>query len=81
MDIKDLTKGILTVREVAELCGITVQAVYKWEKSARGIPAEYCRIIEQATHGAVTRYDLRPDVFGPAPDRDCPQPNPMKEAA
>lgn len=23
--------------------------------------------LERATHGAVTRHDLRPDVFGPAP--------------
>lgn len=24
--------------------------------------------IERATNGAVTRYDLRPDIFGEAPD-------------
>lgn len=26
------------------------------------------RAIETATDGVVTRYELRPDVFGPAPD-------------
>lgn len=63
MNIKELTKGMLTVRQVAELCSLSVQAIYKWEKSGR-VPAEYCRIIEKATNGQVTRYELRPDVFG-----------------
>lgn len=67
MNIKDLTKGILTVRAVADLCGITVQAVYKWENAGR-IPAEHCRAIEESTNGQVTRYDLRPDVFGENPN-------------
>jgi DNA-binding transcriptional regulator YdaS (Cro superfamily) len=31
------------------------------------VPAELCQKIEAATNGAVTRYDLRPDVFGEAP--------------
>lgn len=31
------------------------------------VPAERCIDVETATSGAVTRYDLRPDVFGPAP--------------
>lgn len=77
MNIKDLTKGLLTVRQVAELCEVTVQAVYKWEKSER-IPAEYCRAIEQATNGKVTRYELRPDVFGVGPECECTE---NKEAA
>lgn len=28
------------------------------------VPAERCRQIEEVTGGAVTRYELRPDVFG-----------------
>lgn len=40
-------------------------AVTNWV--ARGVPAERCLAIECATDGAVTRYELRPDVFGPAP--------------
>lgn len=66
----------LTVREIADLCGITVQAVYKWWKSNRGIPAEYCLKIEQATKGEVTRYDLRPDVFGLSADAQAGLPAP-----
>lgn len=67
MKIKDLTKGLFTVREVADLCCVTVQAVYKWEKKGR-IPAEYCRTLEQASFGAIDRYYLRPDVFGTSAD-------------
>lgn len=52
---------------LAKLCGITVQAVYKWDSAGR-IPPERCLTVEHATSGAVTRYDLRPDVFGQAPD-------------
>lgn len=32
--------------------------------------ALFARKIEEATEGAVTRYELRPDVFGPAPDEN-----------
>lgn len=35
----------------------------------RKVPADICPKIEEATGGEVTRYDLRPDVFGPAPKR------------
>lgn len=31
------------------------------------VPAEHCGAIETATGGQVTRYRLRPDVFGAAP--------------
>lgn len=31
-------------------------------------PAHHCLAIEEATGGKVTRYQLRPDVFGPAPN-------------
>jgi DNA-binding transcriptional regulator YdaS (Cro superfamily) len=77
INIQEITKGKLTVRKTAELCGLTVQAIYKWEKSGQ-VPSEYCRKIEIATDGAVTRYDLRPDVFGTSPECTCA---PAKEAA
>lgn len=45
------------------------QDVWYWMNLAgKGVPAEYCRAIEAATGGQVTRYQLRPDVFGDAPD-------------
>lgn len=63
MNILNLTQGLLTARQIADLRGITVQAVYKWQKYKK-VPAEHCLAIEKATNGAVTRYNLRPDVFG-----------------
>lgn len=39
----------------------------KWIHRDKKVPAEVCVAIELATDGAVTRYDLRPDVFGEAP--------------
>lgn len=50
---------------MARLLGVTGEAVRKWEHTR--VPAERCRAIEQATNGAVTVHDLRPDIFGPAP--------------
>lgn len=58
------------------------QYVWKWLRSESPVPpAEHCRAIEDITRGAVTRYDLRPDVFGTSPACDCTQPQPLKEAA
>lgn len=39
-------------------------------RGGRGVPAERCRQIEELTNGAVTRYELREDVFGPAPGEE-----------
>jgi len=54
-----------TATEFARRCNTTVQHVYNWRQ--RGIPAERVRDAESACGGKITRYDLRPDVFGPAP--------------
>ncbi|GEP59497.1 helix-turn-helix domain-containing protein [Reyranella soli] len=42
-----------------------------WLHRDKKVPAEACAAIELATSGKVTRYDLRPDVFGPKPGRDA----------
>lgn len=42
--------------------------VWAWLFRDGGIPpAEYCIAIEEIVDGAVTRYDLNPNVFGEAP--------------
>lgn len=46
---------------------ITPQAVTKWVKSGR-IPADRCIVVEMALDSRVTRYEMRPDVYGPAPE-------------
>lgn len=60
--------NILGLAGLARALGVSPQAVHKWRSSR--VPAERCAEVEKATAGAVTRYDLRPDVFGPAPPTD-----------
>ncbi len=47
-------------------CNVRQQHIWKWLQKGC-VPAEYAMTIEGITGGAVTRYDLRPDVFGPPP--------------
>ena len=57
------------VTALAEKLGVRQSVVSNWR--TRGdkprVPAERCIAIEAATDGAVTRHDLREDVFGPSP--------------
>lgn len=44
--------------------------VYYWLHHAKnGVPPDAAIEIEKALGGAVTRHDLRPDIFGAAPAR------------
>lgn len=74
-DMKPLNKAVNMVGGQAALaralqnrrhCNIRQQHIWKWLQKGR-VPAEYAMTIEGITGGAVTRYDLRPDVFGPPP--------------
>ena len=64
-----LNKAIETLGGVSKLAasiGVSQNVVSNWR--ARGqVPANRCADLERATDGAVTRHDLRPDVFGPPP--------------
>lgn len=55
-----------TQQALADLLDIRSPSITEWKK--RGVPAERCRAIETLTGGQVTAHDLRPDVFGPAPE-------------
>ena len=46
---------------LASSIGVKQQHVWNWLNRGDAIPPEYCHPIEQATKGAVTRQDLRPD--------------------
>lgn len=62
-------KGLqVFAKAVAGISGkqLSYQAVQKW-LTKRSVPADRCVAIEQVTGGEVTRYQLRPDVFGEAP--------------
>ena len=47
---------------LAKSLNITTQAISQWKK----VPASRVLQVEAATLGAVTRHELRPDVFGAA---------------
>lgn len=71
------------VTALAEKLGVRQSVVSNWR--TRGddprAPAERCIAIEQATDGVVTRYELRPDVFGDPPAKPAEQgAEPMKKA-
>ncbi|MEA3278879.1 MAG: YdaS family helix-turn-helix protein [Pseudomonadota bacterium] len=56
-----------TPAEAARKLGITRQAIQEWKGSDAPIPAERVLPIYQATRGAVTLHELRPDLY-PDPD-------------
>lgn len=52
---------------ISELFGKKIRQghVWRWLNLAKkGVPAEYCPLIEKLTDGAVRREDLRPDIWG-----------------
>lgn len=55
-----------TQEAFAAALGIKSPSVSRWRKTRR-VPVDRCRAVEAATRGKVTRYELRPDVFGEAP--------------
>lgn len=79
MDIGTEDGPLTALQRAVELCGtqaelsrrIQLDQRYLWNWLNRDLKAspEYCRAIEDATNGRVTRYQLRPDVFGAGPKR------------
>lgn len=53
--------------ELARRIGKKQAHIWNWLNRDKCVPAEVAIPIEQATEGKVTRHDLRPDIFGPAP--------------
>jgi len=49
---------------LARACGVKQGHVWHWLNKSRNVPADYVLTIEAATGGAVTRHELRPDIFG-----------------
>ena len=45
---------------LARITGVSKPAAYKWTR----IPAQHCRRLEKHFDGALTRYEMRPDIFG-----------------
>lgn len=57
-----LKKSELSQAAFAKLVGVTQGRVSQW-LDGESIPAERCLVIEKATKGAVSRFDLRPDLW------------------
>ncbi|GAB3380819.1 hypothetical protein GCM10027567_26550 [Spongiibacter taiwanensis] len=51
-------------KSLADFLGVTESAVSKWKRTGV-VPPHRCRAIAQATDGAISVHDLRPDIFGP----------------
>lgn len=49
------------IQQLADLIGISYQAVYKWQAPGGTVPAERVLEIERLT--GVSRHDLRPDIY------------------
>ena len=47
--------------QMAAALGVRQPTISEWARGERPVPIERCVQIEQATKGAVTRKDLRPD--------------------
>ena len=62
MELKEyLAKGRGLTTKFAKQLGVPVSSLSAWATGARPIPVVYCFPIEEATDGAVTRRELRPD--------------------
>ena len=54
-------------QKLAEAAGCSQQQISYLMKEAAGISAEMALKVERATDGLISRHDLRPDIYGPAP--------------
>lgn len=64
MDALEHVVEVLGSQEaLASALKIRSPSISEWRKRGR-VPAERCLEIERLVDGQVTRYDLRPDVFG-----------------
>jgi DNA-binding transcriptional regulator YdaS (Cro superfamily) len=47
------------LQKLANAIGVSIQVVSNWRE--RGVPIPQCAAVEQASKGAVMRWELRPD--------------------
>lgn len=65
--LKKAVKAVGSQRALADACGVSQQAVQQWVATGK-VPATRVQSVVDACGGAVSAYDLRPDVFGPKPE-------------
>lgn len=67
-NIKELFDSVGGVGWISKMIGANYAAVYQWSVKNK-ISAERAVEIEEKTNGLLTRYQLRPDLFGDAPNK------------
>jgi DNA-binding transcriptional regulator YdaS (Cro superfamily) len=65
-----LSQEKFAARLVAAGYQATQALISQWEAGTTALSAERCVQIEVVTNGAVTRKELRPDLFGDLPTQD-----------
>ena len=65
--LKQAIEIVGTQAAFARALGVKPQHVWNWINRDEKAPADQVLAIEAAVGGKVTRHDLRPDIFGPAP--------------
>lgn len=66
-------RGCLVLAQVAQRADCSADTLYMITKGHKQAGAKLAGAIEQATDGRVTRYELRPDVFGKSPNAPAEQ--------
>ena len=66
MNVKEAIRGLGGGAAIARKLGVTQQRIHNWGVRGR-VPAEFVIELERLSDGAVTRHDLRPDIFGARP--------------
>lgn len=56
-------------KKAAESLGVSIALVGHVLTKRRGVSIPVAIRIEEITSGEISRHDLRPDVYGPAPER------------
>lgn len=60
---RHLRANKLTLEWLADRIGLSRHTIKKWDK----VPPHHVLQVEDALGGAVTRYQMRPDIFGASP--------------
>lgn len=85
MKLKDYLERHGAKTKLANVIGAQPQLVWQWASGVRNVPVDRCYSIEQATDGAVTRIDLRPDdwqtIWPELAAAHTQQPQPATECA
>lgn len=68
--LQDAIKRFPSKSAFCRAIGMKPQFLWQILSDLRPLPPRYCIPIEEVTGGAVTRYELRPDIFGVGPDPD-----------